>query len=45
MVDLKNKVKVEYVFLLLTVGLCRPLGGFIMNKDVENKKYPGTQPW
>ena len=29
MVDLKNKVKVEYVFLLLTVGLRRPLGGLL----------------
>jgi len=29
MVDLKNKVKVEYVLLLLTVGLCRPLGGLL----------------
>ena len=29
MVDLKNKIKVEYVFLLLTVGLRRPLGGLL----------------
>ena len=29
MVDLKNKIKVEYVFLLLTVGLCRLLGGLL----------------
>ncbi len=29
MVDLKNKIKVEYVFLLLLVGLRRPLGGLL----------------
>ena len=29
MVDLKIEIKVEYVFLLLTVGLRRPLGGLL----------------
>ena len=29
MVDLKNKIKVEYVFLLLLAGLRRPPGGLL----------------